>query len=212
MPVRRIPRSYHNVTGRKAGALGSRAIAVESTLERDFVTLALFDPAVLSIEEQPLTIPLPPPARRYTPDFLVRYRDGTADLVEVKREQELNERAAELETKFVAARTYAHSRGWRFRVVTEREIRVPRLENARFLFPFRRRRINPGLLARLIIAAERAGIQRLGELLHRAFPDQGEHPHALPALWHLLATFRLAVDMDQVLSMDSSVALAEAAP
>jgi hypothetical protein len=39
--------------------------------------------------------------------------------------------------KFRAAQRYARQQGWRFRLVTERHMRTPYLENAKFLRPYR---------------------------------------------------------------------------
>jgi hypothetical protein len=57
MPARAIRPSYRShITGRQSFIPGGNSIAHESTLERDFVTLCRFDPGVLAIEEQPVTI------------------------------------------------------------------------------------------------------------------------------------------------------------
>jgi len=94
MPVRTIPLSHSSVTGRLASRSGQPSIAFESSLERDFAVLQLFDPAVQSIEEQPVRIDYKAPtgrATRYTPDFLVIYRSDVppSRLVEVKYQAEL---------------------------------------------------------------------------------------------------------------------------
>jgi transposase len=55
-------------------------------LERDFVTLCTFADPAAEITAQPVTIRFVEgvSARRYTPDFLVRWHDGRIELVEVK--------------------------------------------------------------------------------------------------------------------------------
>jgi hypothetical protein len=58
----------------------------ESALERDFVALARFRDAAVAIVSQPITLTFNygGRARRYTPDFLVRWSDAPAELVEIK--------------------------------------------------------------------------------------------------------------------------------
>jgi len=152
MVARSIPKSYRNVTGRFASVKNRNPIGFESTLEKDFFLLLEFDRRVESFEEQPVTIPYHNPEGqlcRYTPDVLVRYRPvltgqpgGPPALCEVKYRSDLREHGAEYRPKFTAARRYARDRGWRFRVVTEREIRTPRLRNIRFLLRYRPMRVD----------------------------------------------------------------------
>lgn len=202
MPVRAIPRSHRNVTGRVA-IEGGRAVAFESTLERDFVLMCQFTPGFLSIEEQPVAIRLPN-GRRYVPDFLVQWSGRQPDLVEVKP----SDRMYEVEPKRSPAESFARERGWRFIVASEQDIRTPRLTNARFLLPFRRRTVDPGIAARLI-ATLKAEVLSLDRVLAAAFPGQEERLRALPVLWHLVATFRIAANLDVALTMDSRAWLAD---
>jgi len=152
MVARTIPKNYRNVTGRFASAKNPNSIGFESTLEKDFFLLLEFDRRVESFEEQPVTIAycgLEGRVCHYTPDVLVRYRTALAGepdwrpvLYEVKYRNDLREHGVEYRPKFKAARGYARDRGWRFRVVTEREIRTPRLSNIRFLLRYRRMRVD----------------------------------------------------------------------
>jgi hypothetical protein len=151
MPVRHLRPTSRSVTGYRA-APGTRSIACESTLERDFVTLTLFDPAVIAIEAQPLTITWHDTngrERRYTPDFLVERRDRTL-LVEVKPAAVLEEQRDALRPKYAAARAFAMRRGWRFEISTEREIRIPRLVNAKILLDLRNHPSDPAVADRLL--------------------------------------------------------------
>jgi hypothetical protein len=51
MPVRIIPKNYRNLTGLVANTKAQRMTAFESTLEKDFLLLLDFDPAVGTYEE-----------------------------------------------------------------------------------------------------------------------------------------------------------------
>src|SRR5687768_13725485 len=89
MPVRKIGLCYRSVGGRVPMGAGRAAVAVESTLERDFALLQRFDPDVAGLEEQPVRIDYlvgRGTRHRYVPDFLVTYRDIARPprLIEVK--------------------------------------------------------------------------------------------------------------------------------
>lgn len=152
MVARSIPKNYRNVTGRFASAKNQNLIGFESTLEKDFFLLLEFDHRVESFEEQPVTIAyrgLEGRVCHYTPDALVRYQAALAGkpdwqpvLYEVKYRSDLREHGVEYRPKFKAAKHYACDRGWRFRVVTEREIRTSRLSNIHFLLRYRRIRVD----------------------------------------------------------------------
>lgn len=206
MPVRSIPRSHRSVTGRQP-VDGQRSVAVESSLERDFVLLCRFEPDFAGIEEQPVMIPVPG-GRRYTPDFLVTWREPRPpDLVEVKYQADLAAQVDVLRPKFAAAEAYAHDRGWRFRVTTDKDIRTPRLANASFLLPFRFRPADPGLAVRLTRALGDLGTATPEQVLATAFPETEGRLQALPVLWHLIATFRLRANLDRELTMTSPLTL-----
>ncbi len=143
MAVRKIGVSDRSVTGRH----GFSGQQYESTLERDFLDLIEFDCNVDRYETQPLTIIYVDGDGRvhgYTPDVFVQYRrdivparDMPHLLVEIKYREDYRGQFRELKQRLRAARLYARERGWRFAVLTEREIRTPYLRNARFLRPYR---------------------------------------------------------------------------
>lgn len=206
MPVRFLRPTSRSVTGHRAAPSG-RAIAYESTLERDFITLMLFDPAVSDIDEQPLTIAWTDAAgkpRRYTPDFLLR-RGGRSALIEVKPEAVLVAQAADLEPKFAAARAYAKTQGWRFEVWTEVKIRTSRLENAKFLLDYRRYPPDPGVAARLLKLTSAQSAPTVSSLLDEGFPDPQDRARALSELWRLISTDAITIDLDTPLTMNTPI-------
>jgi hypothetical protein len=208
MAVRRIGLCYRSVGGRVPMGRGHPAVSVESSLERDFVLLQRFDPAVAGIAEQPARIYFRDrngTRRHYVPDFLVSYRapGRQSNLVEVKLSDDRQLVSGALEERFAAARAYAPSRGWSFSVVTEKAIRTPILTNAKFLLPFRERSVDHGFCARLVCTLHGSAGMTAKRLLEAAFPSEGERVAALPALWHLVATFRFATDLEVALTMES---------
>lgn len=213
MVARAIPKSYRNVTGRLASAKNRNPIGFESTLEKDFFLLLEFDRRVESFEEQPVTISYRSPEGRlcrYTPDVLVRYqpvlvgdpRESPA-LCEIKYRGDLREHGAEYRPKFTAARRYARDRGWRFRVVTEREIRTPRLTNIRFLLRYRSIQVDDTDRDALLAALREHGATLPDALLRQARLDPLRHTAALATLWHLVATDQIEVDLDRLLTPHS---------
>lgn len=206
MPVRKIPRSYRNVTGKYAFPNG-KSVGFEAPLERDFLFLMDFDPDVIDVEEQPVKVPVPGGKGRaayYVPDFRVQRRHGRTWLVEVKHTDDLRDNAKDYKAKFKAARAYAAENDLVFKIITEQDIRAPKLKNIRFLLSYRNRKVDPGVCARLLGHA--GGGVSLGEILERAFPDPSAHPTILPTLWHLVVMGHLTVDMEAPLDLRSLAA------
>lgn len=204
MPVRKIPRSYTSLTGQHAWVPGGGSVGVESILERDFVSLMAFDDDVTKIEEQPVRIVIED-NRSYVPDFLVTHASRTQRLVEVKPKCILDKRQEEFAPKFSAASRYANQRGWTFEIWTEEKIRVPRLENAKFLLPFRRDPLDPGLTARLIRHLSISGSLSIHELVSSCWNDKNEQSRGLAALWCLLSIGNISADLDTELDMTSPI-------
>ncbi|MFC7333149.1 TnsA endonuclease N-terminal domain-containing protein [Rhodocista pekingensis] len=205
MPVRKIGLCRRSVGGRVPRGGGRRGIDVESTLERDFVLLQRFDPAVADIEERPVRIPLfrlDGRAGHYVPDFLVTYRDPARPprLVEVKHSDDPALLAGELEARLAAARAHASDRGWRFDLVTEREIRIPRLDAAKFLLPYRDRAVGPELRDRLLALAAKPRAT-VATLRDAAAADLMARAQILPDIWTLVARRELLADLDCPLSL-----------
>jgi hypothetical protein len=122
---RRIPLSRRShITGFQP--LSTGIAEHESALERDFVTLTAFLDARASITSQPITLSFRHEgrARRYTPDFLVRWSNRRTELIEVKYQADLDANAEQLRPALEAARAWANESGAMFRAVTEHEIRA----------------------------------------------------------------------------------------
>lgn len=189
---------------------GLRAVAVESTLERDFALLQRFDPKVATVEEQPVRVEYRTTGgfrRFYVPDFLVtQQRPGLpTKLVEVKFSTDPALVSGALEERFAAAQAFASVRGWSFKVVTEKHIRTPRLGNATFLLPYRQRPADAGIRARLLMALRSgpATVEALTKMVG------GERGRTLPTLWGMVARFELSADLDHPLTMRSPLFLPE---
>lgn len=215
MPVRQIPKQFSSLTGRFASEKTRRAVGFESSLERDLELLLEFDPRVLDFEEQPVHVAwhaLEGLPHVYTPDFLVTYTrfDPRTDpklrcLVEVKYSFEVIKNLARYRPAFKAAIAYAADRGWRFKILTEFQIRMPCLSRVRFLLPFLREEPDEAMEALVLETvarlADRSWIKPrichvLEELQRRV--EVGE---VLRSLWRLVAMGRLRMDFTKSLTI-----------
>jgi hypothetical protein len=104
-----------------------------------------------------------------------------------------------------AARAYARARGWNFRIITEREIRTPYLENAKFLRQYRNRPLDWDH-AQIILDLMREFRETDPEsLLLAASSDRLLQAQMLPALWHLIVRKMIGVDLTERLTMKSRI-------
>ncbi len=102
-----------------------RMVRCESLLEKNFLYLAEFARNVVSFDEQPTSISyrLNGKQLRYTPDFVLRWRDGSNWYVEVKPSELLGlDRNLE---KFDAVGEHFRRQGDSFLTISEREIYHP---------------------------------------------------------------------------------------
>lgn len=212
MPVRRIPKNYRNVTGIAAHQKANGKAMFESTLERDFLTLLEFDPAIKTFEVQPLTIEwvnAEGKNRRYTPDVLATFHQhgrSSKVLYEVKYRSELKQHWLELRPKFRAAVRFARQQSWRFKLITEIEVRGTYLDNAKFLLPFVRQ--GPAEEARMDLLDEQ--IRRMqettpAEILGHIFQDEWNRARLLPTLWYLIGTRQIGIDLNTKITMNSAI-------
>lgn len=143
MSVRKITnKGGKKVIGKFPSLKMRRLICWESQIERDYIYLLEFDPAVISYAEQPLRISyhLDGKERHYTPDFLVKRADKSL-VVEVKQEEEAQKE--ENQRRFRIASAICARDNYQFVLVTNKMIRVqPRLDNIKLLTRYQRISIN----------------------------------------------------------------------
>lgn len=139
MGVRKITnKGGKKVIGKFPSLKMRRLICWESQIERDYIYLLEFDPAVISYAEQPLRISyyLDDKERHYTPDFLVKRSDKNL-IVEVK--QEVEAQKEENQQLFRIASAICARDNYEFVLVTDTMIRVqPRLDNIKLLTRYQR--------------------------------------------------------------------------
>jgi hypothetical protein len=207
MAVRKIGINCRSMTGRD----GYSGQQFESTLERDLLDLLAFDLSVERYETQPVRLyydagngqTLP-----YTPDALIIYRPDAHLynlLVEVKFREEYRARFSELKRRFRAAQQHAREQGWRFCVLTEREIRTPYLDNARFLRPYREHASDPDREHRLLERVRSLKETTPTELLQVFEADALERARYLAVLWKLVSEFRIRANLAEKITMRSQL-------
>lgn len=209
-PARILRNSRRALTGKVNLEAGGTA-GFESSLERDLLLILDFDPTVLRVREQPFSIThiQDSAVRRYTPDVMAEYdRERLPTVVyEVKPLETLREEWSILRPRFKAAVAHCRLNDWQFKIVTERHIRTPYLENAKFLRRYRG--LEPQLLrqAQLRYTATALGPTTPQGLLAAAYWPKDEQALAIPALWQMVAKGDFDLDLSQPLSMRSSMQL-----
>jgi len=199
MPVRKIPKSFRSVTGRFPSVINGRCVGYESKLERDFFLRLEFDQTVESYEEQPLRLTGLAGDREvsYTPDCLVRYRDGKPDrIVEVKYQSELEEKAKEFEPRFALARNHARLNGLEFVIATDADIYDGAIDNYRLIYRFSKPPNN--LLSKkkpIFEALGHAEGRCLSDLLQSLGADRHIQAEYTPSIWHLIFAGEIQADL-----------------
>lgn len=202
MPIRKLRKSYRNVTGIASASKAIGTAQFASILERDFLRVLEFSPDVLKFEVEPVTITwfdTEGKKRRYTPDVWVSFKDETHPrpwLCEVKYRADLKENWHELRPKFHQAIRYANQQGWRFRLITEVEIRTPLLKAAKFLLPFRRITFPADKPLQILEVISRLQTTTLDELLQYISPEHTVQAEWLPVIWHLISLFKIGADLE----------------
>lgn len=206
--VREIRGNYRSNTGFVPYGIGKKPIEFESTLERDFVEQALFDPLIGSIHQQPLRISYTDEVgqtRTYTPDFLVKYRsDGKArtGVIEIKLEADLEKDKMRLERSFEPMRDKCTEKGWDFFVLTERTIRSQYQKNVQAILPFRHRRSAQRDVNSVHGCVNRKGPITIGKVLEQCAEDAAHRAEIQAVIWSLISRNLIWVDMTGELRSD----------
>jgi hypothetical protein len=141
---------------------------------------------------------------RYRTDHS-RARQAQPLLCEVKYRDDLRQHWTVYRSKFRAAQHYARQYGWRFRLVTERHVRTPYLDNVKFLRSYRATPVNDQhqlLLLDTLFGLRETDPARLLEVISR---DRWKQAQILPMLWQLIATRQMGADLSQPLTMQSRI-------
>jgi hypothetical protein len=219
MPVRKIPKNHLVVTGRHASSKSIGNADFEALLEAEHLILLDFDRSVRSYEVQPVRIPVPAKGTSYVPDALAHFHPKSSgasrasELIEVKPEALLKKYRADFKPKFEAAHAFAEDHGWRFVIKSERDIRIPRLDNLKFLRRYRSIHVESDDLEWITRRlAEVGGHASEAQLIGADVVGAEDRLRRLPALWHLVVSGRLVVNLDEPLRNDTQISLPTPAP
>jgi len=212
MPVRKIPLGRRSITGAYSSVKMDRLVYHESTLERDFIYLLEFDSNVDRYEEQPMAVQYYAGRRLIThvPDFKVRYH--TADkqrstvIFQVKYRDDLLTNWKKYHPALRATKRFARDHGWEARIVTDREIRIPRLQNVKRLLPFRLHLIDEdeASLCTELLRPSPLALKALLSFLQ----EHGKEPAAmLPTIYSLIVGQRISIDLDVPLAPQTILTL-----
>lgn len=212
-PVRNIPKNYRNVTGIAAHEKAKGPAMYESSLERDYQTILEFCPEVDKYTVQPITLEwqdINKTSRSYTPDTFVLFKKNATQgdkpwLCEIKYRNDLAENWQELRPKFKAAIHFAKAQGWRFKIMTEVEIRTTYMINARFLLRYRSSIPEAGIMELLDVQLKKLKESTPDILIKAVFQDEWRQAQLIGVLWYLVATFQIGINLHQPITMDSKI-------
>lgn len=208
MSVRKIKKSYISCTGYFASYKNKIQIAFESTLERDFYMFLEFEKDVFKYEEQPMQINYEytdNKKRRYTPDTLVTYIDGTQKLFEVKYANEIANNP-ELQQKIKILKEHIKEKHHLdFEIFTDEMVEKQYLENLKFLYKFAF--IPPAhdriyTIEQILQANKNIEVK---EILLKLHANQHKQLEYLPYLWNYIFHNTKTVDLYQKLTMKTTL-------
>jgi len=211
MPIRKIPKNYRNVTGIAAHSKAQGQAMFESTLERDFLMLLEFDKNVDGFEVQPIKLKWlneQGKSRSYTPDTLVYYKKQAQcpTLFEVKYRSDIKENWKILKPKFKAAIRFCRENGWKFKLITEVEIKTTYLESVKFLLPFVRRGAeNEDDMMILDDKLSQLKVTTPKNLISSIYSDEINQASLLPTLWYLIGSRQIQIDLASKITMSSKI-------
>jgi hypothetical protein len=177
-----------------------RHVGYESWLERDHAMMLDFDPNVVGFSSQPFWLSWAGQsgARRHAPDYFARLADGTGVVIDVRADDRIPARDAEV---FEMTGRLCASVGWDYRRCGT--LAPVLAANVRWLAGYRHPRC--GIPA--VEASLRAAFSYPAALLEGA-RAAGELLAVLPVAYHLLWTGTLAADLSSALLGGDSVVTA----
>jgi hypothetical protein len=213
-PVRKIGMNYTSLTGAIPSSKSNRLHNFESSLERDFMRITEFDSNVAEFVEQPVLIEYENEGklRKYIPDFLITYKHTTTPgiwlkplLVEIKYREDLKKNWVHYKPKFLAAMRFCDQKGWKFKILTEVEIRTEFFENATFLQQYKNAQVNDEDFSFLLTKIHDLRVTTPNELLLCSSNNMNRRASLLYCLWYMVANTVIGVDLSKKISMTSSI-------
>jgi hypothetical protein len=205
------PGSIRNVvTGRSDGytgrvpfvRLGQKTVAFESLLARDFLLLtSAFEHDICEIHSEPFRLPVEYDGSSHTwlPDYQIIRASGIRELIEVKpvevlhpeRSKSINKgpeilahSAQMVSARMRALQSSANQHGYKFRLLTEDEIRIqPRLDNAALVLRHAGYGFPKSWVLEARLALTGSDIKSVAELQAVLRPELDAFPIAIHLAW-----------------------------
>lgn len=192
-------------------------ISFESNLEQDLLYYLDFDSAVDSIEEQPLKLKYESKSGRlksYVPDFKVMFNKksevlnksfkGTV-IYEVKYRKDLKKNWKKLIEPYRAMHNYCKDQEWKFRVITDFELKSDFLVNIKFLDQIRRgchdHEFEHQQAFLEVASLMKRG--RINELLAATYSSKENRAESLSVLWRMIYNKEIGADLSKRLTNKS---------
>ena len=222
MPKRTIKAGRNKAVGEVSSTKNAASSPSESRLEQDFLMLLEFDKSVAQYGVQPITIRWQDADgrhRQYTPDVAVIYARKIwneeplqpTTIFEVKPRDILVRDWHELRPKFRAAVSWCRANGLRFKLVTDRQIKTPYLENVRFLWRYRERpllgfdEIGHRQHVTLRETLRTLASSTPKQLLEAIESDQRKRLELVPMIWQMIWLGVIDADLTVPLKMNTSI-------
>jgi hypothetical protein len=173
-------------------------VGFESWLERDHLMLMDFDPDVVAVSSQPFWLRWADEegrSRRHAPDFFARRANGAAVVTDVRPDDRVPAKDAEV---FAVTALACEAAGWGYRRAGDLDPVL--VANVRWLSRYRHRRCLVPDVASVLLDAF-AGGRGLFEGAEMA----GDRLRVLPVLFHLMWCRRLAADLTVPLGASTPV-------
>lgn len=206
MCTRKIKKSYISCTGYFASYKNKSQIAFESVLERDFYMILEFDNTVIEYKEQPMTITyeyLDGKKRRYTPDTLVTYKNGTKCLYEVKYQNEIDNNPELFEKIELLKHKLNDEYNIEFRTFTDNNINKIYLNNLKFLYKFAFLNTEEKLKIKINEILNSTSQISITNLLTKLEPNKLIQLELLPYVWKYVFDKKDIVNLSEKLTMES---------
>lgn len=184
----RFAKSQRSFAGWWWLATTGRHVGYESFVERDHAMLLDFDPGVTGVASQPFLLRWRDSSgkrRKHVPDYFARLRDGGGVVIDVRPDDRIPERDAEVFA--VTAKACAEA-GWEFRRVGAADGVLA--ANVRWLSRYRHPRCADEEAGKALTAAFGEG-----RPLFAGAGQAGDRLGVLPALFHMMWRGDLAADL-----------------
>lgn len=201
---------------KKIGRETHRAPSLESeVLMLDFFTVLEFDLRIQYFQRQPVQIDYFDACasqRSFTPEFLITYRRDIEPaffmkplLCDVLVRADVFNKWPDFRHRARASNNYAQGRNWSYRILTEREIRTPYLDNARLLLPYRSLRSESEYDRLLLNSLHKIGLIKVQALLNLCSNTGADVVKLGNSLFQLIALGWVRTDLRKPFCMQSNV-------